>query len=209
MAETHKSDLKWNQTGDFLSYGANILLMRWLTINNFKGDLETWSCDISGEFFLSKHHFCKPENSEIFGKTFLVQQVDRVMLAAGMSWKTCSFYISGYMIKEISSNHLNIIHVNPFADLPPDKNVRNLCENWEKDLQLMSTFLDYKKNRKEDLKILAQTSRDSLREFIATILRNKPEFVIDFTVDFLRKLERSANDREVFRTSNRRRHQQN
>lgn len=178
-------------------------------MEGFEGNLETWSCDINGDFFLSKHVFHPKKDTEIFGKTFEVQQVDRVMMTEDNSWKTSSFYISGNLVKEISSSHTYTIHLNPFSDFPPENFANNLQEKWQKDLELMTTYLNYKEHRKCELQQVASVSRNILRDYVASILRNKPKFVLDFTLEFLRKLERNAIDREVFRTANRRRHQQN
>lgn len=210
-SEQWKSEVKWIQTGDFLSRGANTLLMRWLTAEKFNGSVETWTCDINGEFILSKHFFHRAEETEINGKAFEVQQVDRVMIRGdGKSSQLSSFFIGGNLIKEISTLHQSVVHLNPFSELPPKKCVKSLQENWEGDLELMSMFLDHKAKRKEELKQMSQIPRvkNHLRDYIAFIIKSKPKAVMDLTVDFVRKLERRGNDHQVYRTASRR-HQHN
>lgn len=204
--------MKWTQSGDFLSHGANTLLLRRLTIDKFEGSIESWTCNASGEFILSKHHFHRPEETEINGENNEVQQqVDRVLICGdGKSSQLSSFFIGGNLIKEISTNHQNIVHLNPFSEIPPKKCVKNLQENWESDLQLMSMFLDFKEKRKVELSQFSQipSEKNLLRDYIVSIIKSKPKVVMDLTVEFIRKLERSVNDHQVYRTASRR-HQQN
>lgn len=184
--------------------------MRRLTTDKFEGNIETWTCDIDGDFILSKHRFHRPESTEISRKSFDVQRVDRLMIRDDRnSWKLSSFFIGGSLIKEISCNHRNFIHLNPFTELPLTKHVKNLHENWESDLQLISMFHDFKAKRKDELKQFTDIPRvkNLLRDFVTSIMKSKPE-IVQLTVDFLRKLERSANDFQLNRTASRR-HQQN
>lgn len=56
--------------------------------------------------------------------------------------------LSGYIVSHEWSDHGYVIHVNPLLNVQPEKDLiephEPLRENWRKDLQLLSDYLDYK-----------------------------------------------------------------
>lgn len=202
--------MNWTETGDFLSHGANILLLRRLTIDKFKGRVDSWTCDINGVIVLSEHTFHQPEESQINGKTFEVQRVDRVLIKCqDVFLKTSSFFIDGCLVKEIASKSKNVVHLNPLADFPPQKQYKNHKNDWKNDLELFTMFLEFKGKREKELKKFSDQPhvKTLLRDFILSVIKGKPTNVMEFTVEFLRKLERRANDQEVIQTASRRQQQ--
>lgn len=208
-----KSDVKWIHSGDFLSSGANILLSRHLVLDKFEGCVQTWSYDFEGDFCLSQHWFNKIEETKVLNKSVEVQRVDRLMVSKdGKQLKTSSFFLSatGHLLKEICPEFTSTIHLNTFSDLPPKTCVKDRHLNWESDIQLMSTYLDYKWKREEELKTKLEQPRfkNVLRDYILCLVKNKPQSVMNFTLDFVRKLERNGNARsahQIYQTADRRR----
>ena len=204
-----KTEFKWSQPGDFLSLGANVLMTRRLIIDAFVGCIQSWTCDIDGEFYLSQHWFLDPETTAISCRQIEVQQVDRLLIMSnGEFIKHSSYFISGfgYLLKETCSKHPSILQINPFSELPPKKCNKDLHTKWESDLQLMSLYLEFKDKRKEELKSELALPRihNVLHDYILCLVKNKPKSVMDFTVDFVRKLERDGNVQQIYQTADRR-----
>lgn len=208
--ESWKSDVKWREPGELLSYAANVLMTRQLVIDKFEGCVQSWRCDIDGEISLANHWFYAPKSLAVIDKPATVQQVDLILISAGgTSVKMTNFFLTetGNILKETSSEDSLVHHLNPFSSLPPKKCVKNLEDDWESDIQLMSKYLDFKAQRKDELVQQLENPRikNLLRGYIVCLMKSKPQSVLNFTVDFMRKLERQDIARQ---TASRRRHQQ-
>lgn len=203
--------MQWNQPGDFLSFGGNILLTRRLVLDKFEGFIQSWSCNHAGEFFLSQHLFLQPEIMTVLDKVVHVQRVNRLTISDETVSRLSSFFLAdaGYVLKQICSQNSFIFHLNPFSDLPPKKCIKDLEVNWQNDLQLMSAYLDFKEKRKDELQQQLQQPRvkNILHDYILCLVKSKPKSVMNFTLDFVRQLERDGNV-QLYRTADRR-HQQN
>jgi hypothetical protein len=207
------SDIEWTLSGDFFPHGANPLLMRQLVIDNYVGCIQTWTCNINGEILLSQHLFQNPDLSLVFNDRVKVQQVDLLLISkSGKVSKTSSFFLSesGCLLNQFDFDTTNTIHLNPFSDLPPRKSIKDLHVNWKNDIQLMTMYLDYKAKRKDELKKFVESPRVStmLRDYVVCLVKSKPQSVMNFTMDFVKNLERDANAQQVYQTAARR-HQQN
>lgn len=210
--EQSKCNIEWTLPGDYLSSGANVLLTRRLVINKFEGCIHSWNCDLDGEFSLSQQWFQKPETVVVTENPHEVQRINRLLISAnGHVSKHSSYYHSGTgcLLKEIYANTSMQIHLNPFSEIPPMNCIKDLHLNWESDLQLMSMYLEFKEKRKEELKQQLEHPRmkSILCDYIMCLVKNKPKSVMNFTLDFVRKLERDGNV-QVYQTAGRR-HQQN
>lgn len=207
--EQLKGNVNWEKDGDFLSRGAMVLMVRKLVLSRFNGCIQSYSCDIDGEFALSQHIFHKPEQTLVCEKFIKVQRVDQLQIFDnGTILKISCFFAceTGHMLKQLWAHNPYEIHVNPLNDLPPNNFAKNLQENWQDDLHLMSKYLEFKAKRKEELKEKFNTPcvKSALRNYIGSLIKCKPDSVMNFTLDFLRKLEQS-NEAEVLKTFDRRR----
>ena len=185
--EQLKGNVNWEKDGDFLSRGAMVLMVRKLVLSRFNGCIQSYSCDIDGEFALSQHIFHKPEQTLVCKKFIKVQRVDQLQI-----------FDNGTILK-----------ISCFFSCetgPPNNFAKNLEENWQNDLHLMSKYLEIKAKRKEELKEKFNTPcvKSALQNYIGSLIKCKPENVMNFTLDFLRKLEQS-NESEVLKTFDRRR----
>lgn len=207
------TDIKWTEPGDFISCGANVLLTRRLVLDGFEGCVNCWTCDMAGNFLLSRQTFLKPELTSVLDQLTQVQRVNRLLITKnGQVTKISSFFHSptSCLIKEISSTKPCAIHLNPLSEFPTKTAFKDLHVSWDADLQLMSKFLDCKEKRKAELKQQFDHPRMKMifRDFILCLIKSKPTNIMSFTMDFLRKMEREANVHQVYQTANRR-HQQN
>lgn len=214
VTEKWKRDIPWTQSGDFLCCGANILLTRHLVLAKHTGCIQTWTSDSEGELILSQHRFMSPETVSLHGKELKTQQVDRLLIQKNEDYDKHSSYFhscSSNLLREFCCINSLFIQLNPYSELPPIPCIKNLHLNWRSDLQLMSMFLEFKANRKEELKKHFEGPRlnNILRDYVLCLVKNKPRSVMNFTLEFMRKLARDANGlQELYETADRR-HQQN
>lgn len=189
-----KGTVNWVKSGDFLSRGANAMMLRKLVIEKFVGCVQSYCCNIDGEFAVSQHIFHEPENSKVFETCMMVQRIDHLLIFdGGKITKVSNFYSSesGRMLKQIRSEENFQIHVNPLSNVPPKNFVKNLHENWQNDLELMSMYLEFKAKRKEELKKKFESPcmKLALRDYINSLIKCKPSNIMNFTLEFMRKLE--------------------
>jgi hypothetical protein len=128
----------------------------------------------------------------------MVQRIDQLLIFdGGKITKISNFYSpeSGRMLKQMRSDDSFQIHVNPLSNLPPKNFVKNLDENWQNDLELMSMYLEFKAKRKEELKKKFESPyvKMALRDYINSLIRCKPSNIMNFTLEFMRKLEQGGN----------------
>lgn len=205
--EQLKGTVNWVKRGDFLPRGANTMMLRKLALEKFVGCVQSYCCDIDGEFAVSQHIFHEPESSKVFESCMMVQRIDQLLIFDnGKITKISSFYSSesGRMLKQIASEDNFQIHVNPLSNLPRNF-VKNLHENWQNDLELMSMYLEFKAKRKEQLKKKFESPcvKVALGDYINSLIRCKPSNIMNFTLEFMRKLEQGGNA-QILKTFERR-----
>ncbi|CAO1321763.1 unnamed protein product [Diamesa serratosioi] len=198
VRENWKSEIHLNHTGNFLGYGACFLLMRYLITNKCSGLLHTWSFDMEGEMYLLEIDLIAPTCMQIHGKFAEIQRVNHnFYFKSGKIIQNQNYYHSktGHLVKHSTSDSDCFMILNPFSDLPPNNYLLNLHENWEKDIQLMSMFLDYKTKRQEELKEQLEDSnfKFQTRDYMLCLARNKPTNIMEFTMSFIKKLEQKAS----------------
>lgn len=211
--EQLKGTVDWTKEGDFLARGAYTLMLRKLVLEKFYGCIQSYCCDFDGEFALSQHIFHKPEQSLIFEKSLKIQRVDQLLIfdCGKISKISCFFSCTtGHLLKQMWNNNSYQIHINPISDLPPNNFPKNLHEHWQEDLEMMSKYLEFKAKKKEELKQKFESPclKLALRDYINCLVKCKPKSVMNFTMEFMRKLEKSSNF-EVLKTFDRRRIQNN
>lgn len=212
--EQRQADVRWTKPGDFIACGASALLIRHLAVEKFKGCIQSWTCTIDGDFCVAQQLFHQPEMTAMptINKTAEVQRVDQLLTAdGGKVVKTSSFLLAGAgnLLKEVSSPLPLVFHLSPMSGLSPPRFLKNLRENFLNDVRMMSIYLDYKLQRMDELKqqLGRPPIRHVLRDYLILLMKTKPTSVMNFTVDFVRKLERDGNV-QVRQTADRR-HQQN
>jgi hypothetical protein len=209
--ERLKADVKWHKPGDFLSHGANVLLQRKAVLEGFKGCLQAYCCDINGEFALCQQWVHKAERKLLVGEIMPTKRIDQLMIYDDDRMvKVTSFFSlkTGRMLRRAVTDVDHFTHINPLSDEEQYK--KNLLENWEKDIELMLKYLEFKAKRKSELKAKFETPhvQQALRNYIGTLIKSKPQNVMNFTIEFLKKLERNSKNVKVqiqiLETANRR-----
>lgn len=181
-------------------------------LDKYDGCVQSWHCDIEGKFSLSQHWFQAPETIMVIDCPLEVQRINKLLISDnGHISRHSSFFLTSTscLLKEVYSENSHKIHVNPFSELTTKNCIKDLHLNWESDIQLMSMYMEFKEKRKEQLKQQLEHPRmkSILRDYILCLVKSKPKSVMNFTVDFVRKLERDGNA-QVYQTASRR-HQQN
>lgn len=187
-------------------------MIRKLVTENFNGCIQSYTCDINGDFTLSQYWFHKIKMEFIYDHAMTIKRVDHMRVYDDMQIdKYSSFFLlqSGQMLKQIDSNQSYFIHMNPFVDPFEKKCTENLQENWHEDVQLMSMYLEYKAKRKQELKQKFESPQMKflLNEYIQNLIKSKPNNIMNFTVEFIRKLEHNNNvnvQLQIFKTIERR-----
>lgn len=203
-------EVDWKKSGDFLSNGASVVMLRRLVKEKYVGCIQSYMCDINGDFSLSQHSFHPITKLMVNEKINDIQRVDQLLIFDGNGniSKNSTFFQSdtGYIIKQISSDQNFQIHINPLAEIPLQN--RNLHENWEKDLQLLSLYFEEKAKRKEDLqkKITQPHVKKLLENYILALIQCKPKNILSFTLEFIKRNENVQM--QILKTAERR-HQHN
>lgn len=203
--EQFKGAVDWSKEGDFLARGGNVLMLRKLILEKFTGCVQSYFCNIDGEFALSQHFFHKPEQLKVFEEFERVQRVDQLLIFDnGMISKISCFFSSktGHLLKQIWNNNSYLIHINPMLNFSHE----NPHDNWQKDIELMSKYFEYKAKRKEELKQKFQEPcvKSALHDYINSLIKCKPQSIMNFTLDYMRKLEQNTKT-DLLKTINRRR----
>lgn len=196
--EQLKGNINWTKKGNFLSKGANVMILRKLVDEKFVGCVHAYCCNIDGEFAVSQHIFNETENLKVFDKCMHVQRIDQILIFDnGRVEKYSYFYSSesGRMLKQMWTEDLFQIHINPLSDLPPKNFNKTLHENWQDDLELMTMYLEFKAKRREELKTKFNSPcvKSALRDYVNSLIKCKPKSIMNFTMEFMRKLEQGGN----------------
>ncbi|KAG5675043.1 hypothetical protein PVAND_004982 [Polypedilum vanderplanki] len=213
FTEEFKADVEWTKSGDFLSFGANILLMRKLVMEKFKGCVQSYGCNIDGEFSLCQHWFHKSEYKLFNNKPFETKRIDQLMIFKDDKIEKITTFFNlktARMLKEMNNSNNYFIYMNPLN--VQQKYTKDLKENWENDIQLWSAYLQFKANRKEELKKKFESAHMKfvLKDYIKSLIKCKPQNIMNFTMDFICKLEQDCKvdaQVQIFETVNRRNQQ--
>ncbi|CRK99860.1 CLUMA_CG013163, isoform A [Clunio marinus] len=199
--EYWRSNVEWKKTGDFLCFGATVLLIRHLTRELFEGCIHSWDCDMEGNFAIVIQTFRKIQIAVISDQKVETQQVDlKIIPFNEQVFTSASFHLAGNgngrIINSMSCSSPLIFH--PHSLFNKSGSQRNISDDWEKDLQLVSMYLDFKteeKNKKHEKCEDSQNSHPevTLQDYIQCLIKSKPQNVMNFTVDFVRKLEHDGN----------------
>lgn len=149
----------------------------------------------------------KPTCMQINGKSAEIQRINQnFYFKSGKTIQNKSYYHSktGHLLKHSTSDSDCFMILNPFSDLPPNNYLLNMHENWEKDIQLMSMFLDYKTKRQEELQEQLQDSKLKFqtRDYMLCLARNKPTNIMEFTMSFIKQLEQRGDSRHKLNMEN-------
>lgn len=158
--------------------------MRKLVIESFVGHIRSWTIDDKGKILILDDYYRDPEITTIDGEQVKVHRVDRYFYSEdGRPHKSTSIFTSiGHLLKDFSSLSQYTIQ-SPPIDLKLD-------EQFDEDIQLL--LLDFVRMRRENEWKSQKSVKNLLRDFIVCVIRSRPKNLLDFTLDFMKKIERDA-----------------
>lgn len=203
MIEELTNEVSKESLKTFVSLGTNVILMRKLSIEKFVGYFRSWSIDIDGRIVILDEYFRNPEFVTIYGKHQKVHRVDRISyLEDRQPQKSTSLFNpnNGHLLIDFSSLSSYAIRTCPI-DL-------KLKDQWDDDVYLL--LLDYVRIKRKDEWKSNRNVKKLLEDFIICVIQSRPKNLMEFTLNFLKKIERDAIVLKINQkiTANRR-HQQN
>ncbi|XP_025830962.1 ciliogenesis-associated TTC17-interacting protein-like [Agrilus planipennis] len=195
-------------TKNFVSEGANYVLMRYLAITRYIGEFELSSMYINGTMCRNIYKCTGPEVGIVNDKKIDVCKIYRTLIEeCGLTHNSITVIsLNGQIIKQEWEECDYILQVNPFAQIKrkqkPGKLERIYLKHvWENDMELFSRYLDRKEQR--HLKLIQylkdhQELKNILSDYLSRILIMKPTEVIDFTVDYFKQYAPVVIPREEY-----------
>jgi hypothetical protein len=178
-SDFYRCNLKWNKTGDFLSHGATILMLRYLSSINFNGDIEAFVCDVDGNIGLSYWKFNSKQVQRINDQDLYVQEINEwIDFNDKCNLQNSYAFLpkSGHLLKKITNKCNLIIHVNPLKT--------NFSKEYtfENELELLSSYLNLKAKRNEKMRIKKSYI---LKSYVRNLYLQRPRDIMNFTLEFI------------------------
>lgn len=177
--------------------GGQLILIRYLILLDYVGRVQTWTMNVDGELCQCVIDVTEKFTKLVNGHCSQVKQICRTIYCCDHTRQTSiSYYLlTGHLIRHTWENCDYYLHMNPLSPIPPTFYKRNLADCWEKDMELLSLFLDFKEKRREEIK---NNIRDQpeikclIRDYILNLLNTKPTDILDHTVQYFLNL--ASND---------------
>lgn len=182
-----------------VSFGTTAILMRHLILNKFIGTIRTITIDIDGEFHTVNDRFNAPQLvTSTDQEEPTVQHVERRTISStGKASKSTSVFKSptGHLLQDLHEHSTYVIRRHS-AD-----------PNFDDDVNLM--LVDFVSSQKCIDNDERSHVKKVLRQFTECLIQSKPRELMDFTLEFLQKVERDAIVLKRSQKAAERRHQQN
>lgn len=186
----------------FISFGTNVILMRKLILDKLVGCIRTFTIDINGELHTINDCYRTPKLVTSTNNDDLkVQQIERfsIISDSGRASKSTSIFNSttGHLLQDLSESSQYMIRCHS----------TDLTGRYDDDIQLL--LLDYVTARRSTEFKDNSRVKNLLREFTKCVIASRPADLMDFTLNFLTKVERDAIVLKRSQKAATRRHQQN
>lgn len=182
------------ESGDVLNifpFASFIILARYLINNQFSGETILDFENRNGKAFASKIIIEEPTLRKINGMEMSVTRITQ------NDEEFITYFLeSGHILRHESKNSSYVIHLNPLSPIPPNNFLTNLDQEWEKDIQLYSMYLDKKDNMKnESMNFLKDNPqlKNLIQDYLSVLLLSKPENVIEFSMEFFRGIAEGSS----------------
>ncbi|KAK4877793.1 hypothetical protein RN001_010299 [Aquatica leii] len=176
---------------NLIGEGANFILMRYLAVSRHIGIFELSSMYINGDMCLNVYNCRGLESGIVNDQKLDLCHIHRTIIEECGITHYCKTILTlqGQIIKQEWKDCNHILQVNPLAYVHNEKPTGNehilLHQIWEKDMQLLSKYLDSKTTYAMDIKsYLADHPelKDMMADYVQKTLFMKPEDVLDFTI---------------------------
>lgn len=158
-----------------------------------------------GHICLSHYHVEPPQLMFLNKKRYNIIKITRIIQQSKQQFLTRTentheiyhYLPTGHLIKYESCFSAFIWHINPLSKLPPqtvagtsfsDTFTRNDPDQWKNDAELLAMYLDKKNDlqRKYRKKLLYKRPaiKSIIRDYVMCLLHNKPEHILDFTIEY-------------------------
>ncbi|XP_044763028.1 ciliogenesis-associated TTC17-interacting protein [Coccinella septempunctata] len=177
---------------DFLSEGANFILMRYLAIVKFIGQFELSSIHIEGGLCRNIYQCDGPLGGYINNEKMDLYKVYRTIVEeCGIIHRSCTILsLDGRIMKHDWEKCDYVLQINPIVSPAQKKRatmILHFDEAWKHDLQLFSKYLDKKSAASFHMKSYLYDHKEIgslINDYVQNILQIKPENIIQFTKHF-------------------------
>ncbi|XP_021182355.2 uncharacterized protein LOC110370751 [Helicoverpa armigera] len=180
----------FDKAHNFLLEGSNIVLLRYIALRRFKGQIKTDTVMMDGTICESIYVSQGVSQGVVNGTPFFVVKVERhIIEPSGYVHQTLTILtLRGYTVSHEWADNCYMLHINPLLRVIPERDEieqhEPLRDAWRDDLQLMSDFLDYKNTRvSEGGRYVTEsgTLTGTVRDYLQAILLLRPQDTLHFT----------------------------
>lgn len=176
------------------------------TLTNFNKLLLTYkNCHYLGHICLSHYHVEAPQPMLLNKNRYNIIKITRIIQASSSSnaentHEIYHYLPTGHLIKYKSSRSAFTWHINPLSQVPPFKRSNDEPSHlqWKNDAELLAVFLDKKndlqKKYQNELLYKRPAIKSIIRDYVLCLLRNKPENILDFTLEHFIALKETKED---------------
>ncbi|KAF5292643.1 hypothetical protein FQR65_LT11195 [Abscondita terminalis] len=196
------------KTRDFISEGANFVLMRYLSVTRYIGKFELSCMYINGSMCRNIYECLGPESGIINEQKLDLCRIHRTIIEECCIIHRCTTILTlqGQIVKQEWEHCEYILQLNPLAYVHNEKPIGNehllLHQIWEKDMQMLSKYLDSKTTFAMDIKsylVDHPEIKNMMADYVQKTLFMKPEDVIGFTIKHFKQY---CPDRKKSRSNN-------
>ncbi|XP_026752248.2 uncharacterized protein LOC113512545 [Galleria mellonella] len=180
----------FEEAHDFLLEGANVVILRYLGLRRYKGNIKTKTVLMDGTICESIYVSQGVSQAIVNSKALFVVKVERhIIEPSGYVHQTLTVLtLRGYVVSHEWADNSYILHLNPLLRVVPEKDeIESHApsrENWRQDLQLLSDYLDFKSTRSsEGARYVTESGAltGTVRDYLQALLLLKPHDVLHFT----------------------------
>ncbi|XP_013187085.1 uncharacterized protein LOC106132271 [Amyelois transitella] len=174
----------------FLLEGANVVLLRYLGLRRYRGNIKTETVLMNGLICESIYVCLGVSQAIVNGKPLFVCKIERhIIEPSGFVHQTLTVLtLRGYIVSHEWADNNYILHLNPLLRIVPEKDEIEphvpLRATWREDLQLLSDYLDFKSSRtSEGARYVSENGALSgaVKDYLQALLLLKPQDALHFT----------------------------
>ncbi|XP_053612798.1 uncharacterized protein LOC128676626 [Plodia interpunctella] len=174
----------------FLLEGSNVVLLRYLGVRRYRGNIKTETVLMNGQICESIYVCLGVSQAIVNGTPLFVCKIERhIIEPSGFVHQTLTILtLRGYMVSHEWADNNYLLHLNPLLRIIPEKDEIEphvpLRSSWRQDLQLLSDYLDFKSTRSsEGARYVSENGALSgaVKDYLQALLLLKPQDALHFT----------------------------
>ncbi|KAF5291752.1 hypothetical protein FQA39_LY14240 [Lamprigera yunnana] len=188
------------KTANLVGEGANFILMRYLAITLYIGKFELSAMYINGDMCQNVYICLGPESGMVNDQKLDLHRINRIVIEECGIMHYCVTILTyyGQIVKQEWKDCDYILQINPLAVVPNEKPTGSehllLQKIWDKDVQLLSKYLDSKETYMMDIRsylVDHPELKDMMADYVQKTLFMKPEDVFDFTIQYFTRFSKT------------------